>query len=67
LTIAGFDAALLHEILSMQRTLRERRHPSAAWTARARAYAQELYVQFGLARPDAPDVTTNPEFRPYFG
>jgi glycosyltransferase involved in cell wall biosynthesis len=65
-TLGSFDANLLREILSMQQKVRQRHNPSADWQARARAYAQELYVQFGLARPTAPDVTAHPDFRPFF-
>jgi glycosyltransferase involved in cell wall biosynthesis len=65
-TIGSFDANLLREILSMQQTVRQRHNPSPDWQVRARAYAQELYTQFGLARPTAPEVTANPDFRPFF-
>ncbi|HVY86869.1 MAG TPA: glycoside hydrolase family 99-like domain-containing protein, partial [Caulobacterales bacterium] len=64
-TIGSFNASLLREILSMQRHVRENYGltPEAAQTARA--YAQELYVQFGLNTPAAPRVGDNDEFALY--
>jgi hypothetical protein len=62
MTLGNFNAGLLREILSMQRTLRQRHNPSALWRARAEAYAQELYDQLNLSTADARQVKEHPEF-----
>jgi hypothetical protein len=62
MTLGNFNAGLLREILSMQRTLRQRHNPSTLWRARAEAYAQELYEQFNLSTADARQVKEHPEF-----
>ena len=64
-TIGSFNEKLLHEILSMQRAVRQRYGVTPRAEAIARAYAQELYVQFGLASGAAPEVFANPAFAAY--
>ena len=50
----------------MQRTIHDRHAPAEKWRAKARSYAQELYVQFSLATDAEPQVTQHPEFGDYF-
>jgi hypothetical protein len=50
----------------MQRTLRIRHKPPPVWAQRAREYAQQLYIQFGLRSDEAPDVARNARFADYF-
>ncbi|MES1202455.1 MAG: glycoside hydrolase family 99-like domain-containing protein [Pseudomonadota bacterium] len=64
-TIGSFNASLLREILSMQRMVRETYGATPHAAAVARAYAQELYVQFGLANETEPNVSDNEDFAPY--
>jgi glycosyltransferase involved in cell wall biosynthesis len=51
----------LREVITVQRKVRDRFELSAATTAVAAAYAEVLYCQFGLAKPDAPTAADHPE------
>ena len=64
-TIGSFNAGLLREILAMQRHVAERYGQSPHAAARAPAYAQELYQQFGLDQAGAPHITQHAEFAPF--
>jgi glycosyltransferase involved in cell wall biosynthesis len=65
-TVGSFNEKLLREILSMQHAVHERFGATRRAEATARTYAQELYVQFGLASADAPQVFANPAFAAYW-
>jgi glycosyltransferase involved in cell wall biosynthesis len=58
---------MLHEILAMQRSLRQRHAPTEAWRHRALVYAQQTYEHLGLATAAMPQVEGHPEFAGYFG
>jgi glycosyltransferase involved in cell wall biosynthesis len=62
LTIGAERSDLLGEILTMQAAIRARYGASAEATRLARAYAQRLYQEFGLAGPKAPQLEDNPDF-----
>jgi glycosyltransferase involved in cell wall biosynthesis len=51
----------LREVITVQRKVRDRFGLSAATVAAQTAYAELLYRQFGLAKPDAPTAADHPE------
>jgi glycosyltransferase involved in cell wall biosynthesis len=61
-TAAASPVVMMHETLSMQRSIRLRHAPTDDWRRRAREYAQEVYVYLGLASASAPLVSQHPEF-----
>ncbi|HWA01170.1 MAG TPA: glycoside hydrolase family 99-like domain-containing protein [Caulobacterales bacterium] len=65
-TIGSFNAGLLREILSMQRHVREHYGLTPRAAQVARAYAQQLYVQFGLNTEAEPNVAESADFAAYF-
>jgi len=65
-TVGAYAADLLREILTMQRWIRLRHSPPDDWRRRAREYAQEFYVAFGLATDTAPLVSQHPDFAEYW-
>jgi hypothetical protein len=48
---------MMHETLSMQRSIRLRHAPPHDWCRRSQEYAQEVYVYLGLATESAPLVS----------
>jgi glycosyltransferase involved in cell wall biosynthesis len=65
-TLGSQRHRLLDEILSMQQYVRQNFMVSQHIQAKARAYAQELYQQFGFAKEGPPEVDTHPSFAGYF-
>jgi O-antigen biosynthesis protein len=54
----------LREVITVQRKVRDHFKLSAATAAVAAAYAEVLYRQFGLAKPDAPTAADHSELGP---
>jgi hypothetical protein len=60
-TISRFDLSQLTEIMRVQKEVRDRFELDHEVRARAAAYAQELYEQFGLASESHPSIGENPD------
>ena len=67
MTLGAKSDVLMHEILSMQRSLRVRHAPTEEWRRRADDHAQQLYGALGLATASALRLSQHPEFARYFG
>jgi glycosyltransferase involved in cell wall biosynthesis len=65
-TLGSQHEKLLREILSMQQTVRRRHAVPPHVQAIQRAYAQELYQQFGFPEAGPPAVDSHPAFAQYF-
>ncbi|MGH6689352.1 MAG: glycoside hydrolase family 99-like domain-containing protein, partial [Gammaproteobacteria bacterium] len=65
-TLSRFNLQQLREIVDVQRTVRRTFNPPGTVLAIADAYAQQLFVQFGLSDPAHPRVEQHPELMPFF-
>jgi glycosyltransferase involved in cell wall biosynthesis len=63
-TLSRFDLSQLMEIMRVQKQVRDRFELDHGVRARAAAYAQELYEQFGLASKSHPSVGEHPDLAP---
>lgn len=66
LTLNARGEHILGEILSLQTSVRDRYGATPEAMRLARAYAQQLYQQFGLATGSFPNVDQHPAFARYF-
>lgn len=60
-TISNYNLSQLHEILRVQRLVRQRYQPSAETRECARRYAESLYTFFGLPTVHHPTLNEHPE------
>ncbi len=60
-TLSRFDLSQLTEIMRVQKQVRDRFDLDHEVRARAAAYAQELYEQFGLASESHPSIGKHPD------
>jgi glycosyltransferase involved in cell wall biosynthesis/GT2 family glycosyltransferase/SAM-dependent methyltransferase len=65
-TLSSFDIEHLREIVEVQRTVRRTFQPEDAVLAIADAYAQALFVQFGLSATAHPRIEQHPQLAPLF-
>jgi O-antigen biosynthesis protein len=66
ITLGSFNEKQLHEILTMQQSIREGVGVTKQADEIARKYAQKLFDQFGLSTDMDPSVFSSPSFRSYF-
>ena len=64
-TISAFDIEQLKEILTVQKTVKERYTVDEEVIATANSYSQVLYEQFGLATKNEPSLDTNKQLKSY--
>lgn len=65
-TEGASPSVMMHETLSMQRSIRLRHAPTDDWQRRGREHAQAVYVYLGLANASTPLVSQHRDFAGYF-